>query len=148
MASAPVNRFWPAAVSAMAFVALMGILGCRRGGPQTFPVKGKVELPGGNVSHLAGSHVEAILASDPKVRASGEIQQDGSFRLETLHNGRILPGAREGNYQVRIVLTDEDSASNRRAAKTIAPRFLSSTTSGLSLQVPPPGEVTLKVSQR
>ena len=42
---------------------LLGFLGCGSGGPVTYPVRGKVELAGGDGRQLAGSHVEAALAS-------------------------------------------------------------------------------------
>jgi len=90
----------------MAVMVLFGAVGCGSAGPTTYRVNGKVELVGGEVKHLAGHHIEAVLTGEPTVRASGEIQQDGSFTLETLHAGVILKGAREGNYQVRIILSD------------------------------------------
>lgn len=130
-----------------ATVLALGLFGCGPGGPRTYPVKGAVELVEGDVKQLAGNHVEAALTTDPSVRASGEIQPDGSFRLETIHAGTILKGAREGQYQVRIILADDDPASLRRRYATLATRFLRFQTSGLSLQVPATGDLTLKVSR-
>src|SRR5687767_9565768 len=109
------------AAALLAVAGLLGALGCGPGGPKTYPVRGKVELSTGDLAPLAGSHVEAALASDLDVRASGEIQPDGSFTLQTLHDGKILKGAREGSYKARIVLTEEDSKSRRQAAKAVAP---------------------------
>ncbi len=129
----------------LAGVALFGVSGC--GGLKTYPVRGKVELVGGEVKQLAGNHVEAALQSDPTVRASGVIQPDGRFTLETLDAGVIRKGAPEGSYQVRIILSDEDKGSWQQAVQAIDPRFLEFQTSDLSFQVPT-GEVTLKVSQR
>ena len=65
----------------------LAFTGCGPGGPKTHPVRGKVELAGADAAPLAGSHVEAALVSDPNVRASGEIQPDGRFSLQTLHAG-------------------------------------------------------------
>jgi hypothetical protein len=107
-----------------------------------------VELTAGEVGHLAGSHVEAALDGDPSVRASGVVQPDGRFTLQTLHAGAVLRGAPPGKYRARIILSDEDRASRRRAAQALAPRFLQFQTSGLSFQVPSGGEVTLAVSRR
>src|SRR5438034_8880223 len=69
------------AAQAVFIITLMSNLGCGAGGPRTYPVQGKVELAGADVKLLAGSHVEFALAADPRVRASGEIQEDGSFKL-------------------------------------------------------------------
>jgi hypothetical protein len=137
-------------ISVAAFMALLAALmvaGCS-GGHRTYPVQGKVELAGGNVEHLAGANIEAALESDPTVRASGLIEPDGSFTLETLYAGIIYKGALEGNYQVRIVLSDDDKATRRAAAHALHPRFLQFQTSGLSLQVPTQGDVTLKLAPR
>jgi hypothetical protein len=133
---------------ALIALALAGVLGCGRAGPKTYPVSGKIELAAGDVKQLAGSHIEAVLDSDPSVRSSGEIKEDGTFALETLHAGVILRGAREGSYRARIILTDEDRAAKRLAAQALSTRFRSVETSGLVFQVPAENDVTLSVSQR
>jgi hypothetical protein len=127
-------------------LGLLGSLGCD--GSDTHPVTGKVAVAGGDIQPLAGSHVEAALTTDHRVRASGTILEDGTFTLETVQPGAVLPGAREGSYHVRIILADDDAKARRRAAAAIAPRFLQFKTSGLRLTVPVEEEVTLTVSQR
>src|SRR5689334_4028766 len=122
-----------APVAALAALGLLGALGCGRVGPKTYPVQGKVELASGDVRELAGSHVEAALAGDPAVRSSGEIRPDGSFSLQTLHAGVILKGARQGEYQARIILADEGGGRRRRP---LDQRFLQFGTSGLTFRVP------------
>jgi hypothetical protein len=124
------------------------VLGCDLSAPPTYAVRGKVQLAGGDVKQLAGAHVEAVLASDLRVLASGEIQEDGSFALGTIFAGQVLDGAQEGEYQVRIVLSDEDRGSRRRKGRVLAPRFAQFKSSGLFFDVPPNGDVTLKLSQR
>jgi hypothetical protein len=125
------------------------VVGCGPAGPKTYPVRGKVEIAAGDIRQLAGNHVEAALEGDPTVRASGVIQPDGSFTLETLHAGVILKGAQAGNYQVRIILADDgDSETQRLRRAALHPRFLQFQTSGLSFQVPTEGDVILKVSPR
>ena len=137
----------PARVAAGLLAAgLIAAAGCGRGGPETYPVTGRVLHSSGGEAALAGSYVEAVLQGDPTVRASGVIGPDGSFELATLLGGTILEGAREGTYSVRIIPNDEDAASTRRAAAAVAPRYLSFETSGLTLRVPPEGEVRLSVS--
>jgi hypothetical protein len=106
-----------------------------------------VELAAGDVAQLAGNQVEAALDGDPTVRASGVIQPDGTFALETLHDGVITKGAREGNYRARIILSDDDRASLRRSAQALHPRFLQFQTSGVSFQVPADGDVTVRLSK-
>jgi predicted small lipoprotein YifL len=132
----------------VAAIGLMSVIGCGNSGPKMHPVKGKVELDAGEVKHLAGSNIEAALESDPTVRSSGVINEDGSFTLETLDAGVIKKGAREGFYVVRLILPDDDKDARRAAAKTLNKRFLSFETSGLALQVPASGDVVLRVSPR
>jgi hypothetical protein len=127
----------------------MGLLaGCGPDGPKLHPVTLKVVVDGGNVADLAGSTVDAMIENDPATRASGAIEADGTVVLETLHSGKIRKGAQEGKYVVRIVLADDDPETRRKAAKAVAPKFRDFKTSGLSFQVPPPGEVTLTVNPR
>ncbi len=126
--------------------SMLGALGCGTGGPKTHPVRGRIQH--GDVAALAGSHVEAALQGDANVRASGEIQPDGSFTLETLHAGAIRKGAPEGLYRVRIVLNDDDPASGKRAGQSVARRFLSFDTSGLSIKVPAEGNPVVKITPR
>ncbi|HXG10565.1 MAG TPA: hypothetical protein VNK04_12460 [Gemmataceae bacterium] len=134
--------------AAVRVLVLVGLVGCG-GGVKTYPVNGKVVLEDGDVQQLAGSHVELMLESDPLVRASGRIRSDGTFGVETLHEGRILKGAREGTYQARIIPADEDDEGRpRRGPLPIHKRFLDFKTAGLSVKVPTEGEVILKVSRR
>src|SRR5688572_30500176 len=94
--------------AAVVALALLGLAGCGGGGIKTYPVRGKVVLADGDVKELAGSHVEFMLESDPLVRSNGIIGPDGSFQMETLHEGKILRGAPEGTYKARIIPGDPD----------------------------------------
>ena len=124
---------------------LLALVGCNRG-PKLHAVQGKLQLTGGEVADLSGSTIEAVSTSDPTVRASGEIKPDGSFTLETLQGGAIRKGALEGEYQVRFILTDEDPAARKKAAKALARRYLKTETANLSLTVPVKGEAVLAVA--
>ncbi len=132
----------------VAAVAVFALAGCGAGEPKMYPVSGKVALSGGDPQRLAGHYVEAALDGDPTVRASGVIGADGTFTLETLYAGTILKGAREGTYHVRIVPADEDDNGKKLKQPPVAARHLKFETSGLALQVPASGNVTLELSAR
>jgi len=127
--------------------AVLLAAGCAPSGPRTYPVSGRIDL-GGDVAVLAGSHVEAVLATDPYVRASGEIQPDGTFTLQSQHGGTIAGGAIEGGYTIRLLLNDDDKPRYRKAKAAVAGRFLKFESSGLTLRVPADGPVVLKVPGR
>ncbi len=95
-----------------------------------------------------GHNLEAALGTDLAVRAYGQIQEDGSFSLETLQAGVLYSGAAEGSYRVRIVLSDDDPGARRRAAQALHPRFLQFDSSGLSIQVPNNDPVTVVLSRQ
>jgi len=132
----------------VAAIGLACLLGCGNSGPKTYPVNGEVRLSGVVAAALAGHIIEASLDGEPTVRASGVIEPDGRFKLETLHAGQILTGAREGSYRARIVLSDDDARSLRVAKKTLPPRYFQFESSGLSFQVPASEDVKLEVQSR
>lgn len=144
------RRIATAGVSLLLAVATMSnLLGCGAGGPKTYPVRGTVQIEGGDIRQLAESTVEAALESDDTVRASGSIQADGAFTLETLHAGNRLNGAQAGNYRARIILSEDgDKEARRKLQSTVHARFLQFETSGLSFQVPTTGSVVLKITAR
>ena len=127
---------------------LAGTAGCGSSEPRTYSVQGSLKVAKADVGHLAGSLIEAVSDSDPSVRASGEIQSDGTFVLQSLDGGVVRSGAREGTYRVRIILNDNDGPARKRASRAIAPRYQRLESSGLTIQVPPPGEVELRVSAK
>lgn len=119
---------------------LFAVPGCAR---ETYPVEGTVVVSG-DLSALAGSVVEAVAEGEPHKRASGEIQPDGRFVLETLQDGRIHPGAPKGTYRVRIIPSDDSRQIRRKALAAIPARYLKLQTSPLTLTVPATGEIVLK----
>jgi hypothetical protein len=128
-------------------LAVVGVAaaGCGSAGPRTHPVAGRVELVGGGAGQLAGHHVEVARADDPTVRAAGVIGPDGRFRLETLAGGKVLPGAWEGEYRARLVLTDEGDGTKK---PKLPRRYLDFKSSGLTVRVPADGEVTLTLATK
>lgn len=124
-------------------LGLVALTGCGR---DTYPVEGTLEVQG-DVSALAGSIIEAAVDGDPERRASGEIQPDGTFVLETLKDGRIRKGVREGTYRVRIIPSDDDRQVRRRVLSTVGPRYLKFQTSGMTLTVPTNEAVVFKAGK-
>lgn len=124
---------------------LFAAIGCGDSGPKTYPVNGSITLPGGNVAPLAGHNIEASLDGEPTVRASGVIEPDGRFHLETIQGGAVVKGAREGSYRVRLILSDDDDASRKLAKKAIPARYFQFDTSGLTVQVPANDDVKLEI---
>ena len=98
---------------------------------------------------LAGGHVELMLDTDPTVRSDGLIEPDGSFTLQTLHQGQVLRGAPAGSYKARIILPEpEDGGGRKGRPAPVHSRYLDFKTSGLSVTVPTSGSVTLTVSRK
>ena len=128
--------------------ALLTLTGCSQSGPAVHQVQGQVQLNGGDAAPLAGHMVEIQLATNPQVRASGEIKPDGNFQLESLLEGKIRKGAPEGKYNARIVLADDDVKVKQTAAAAINPKFLQFNSSGLSIEVPSKEPVQLQIQRR
>ena len=136
-------------VVTLAVVSTLAVaMGCSRGGPKTLPVAGQVKLSGGDSSVLAGHTLEIALDSNQHIRAAGEIQSDGSFHLQTIQEGAVLSGALPGEYQARLVLSDDDTARKNLAAKTIHPRHMEFERSGLTLRVPSDQPIALEIKRR
>jgi hypothetical protein len=108
----------PDGIALVFVLALLIAAGCGRGkelrpAPPTYPVSGEVK-PGGKVP--AGAQVEfrpsvAEKANDFTARAV--IDAAGKFSLNTPFIDRVLPGAIEGDYTVRILFP---SSNNPNAA--------------------------------
>jgi hypothetical protein len=119
------------------------------GGVKTYPVAGKVEVKDGDVAPLAGSNIEFVRTDDELIRASGRISPGGEFTVTTLHDGKVLEGAPQGEYKGRIVLGDEsDEDVPKRQGDPVHRRYYDFQTSGLKLTVPPDGEVVVSLSRR
>jgi hypothetical protein len=112
------------------------------------PVAGKVEIKDGDVGILKGSHVELMQDGNPDVRPNGKIQDSGAFLIETLHQGKVLAGAPEGKYKVRIILGDEsDESVPKRKGDPIHKKYFDFATSGLAITVPG-GDYKITVSKK
>ena len=127
----------------LSLVGLLSIslLGCAGGGPEVHPVKGKVEFQGGDIRKLNEGHVEFQSMDDPKIRAAGTIQEDGTFEMGTVYNvNQEAKGVRPGKYKVRVFPEYEDD-------RVIHPKFTNYDTSGITVEVPLKEELIIKVSR-
>jgi len=120
---------------------LVGCSGEKAEGPETVPVKGKIEFTkGGNVRDLANNSivVEFQSVEQPELKAFGEILEDGSFTMSTQVNEKGKPGVVAGTHRVRL-------NADESAARFVSAKFLSHETSGITVKVPPEGELVIKV---
>lgn len=121
---------------------VLAAAGCG-GSSGAHPVAGTVNWSGGD---LAGHLVEFAHPTDPNVRGFGTIGPDGRFALERLSDGKTAPGLPAGTYQARVVINDEGDGQTKKPK--VPARYLDFKTSGWSVQVPPPGDVTLTVAAK
>lgn len=130
-------------------IVSLGLVGCREsGGAVTYPVNGTVVLESSEPALLAGHNIEIALESDPAIRAFAEIQPDGHFELNTLHEGTVHAGAIEGVYRARIILSDDDALTRKQLAKTIDPKALMFDSTPFVVQVPADDPVLISVKRR
>ncbi len=88
----------------IAWTALLAVSlgGCGASSPKTYPVKGKLVFKGDDIKRFIGGTIEFVLKDDPNVRAAGVIEEDGTFSLNTYHDGKKLKGAVPGHYQILV----------------------------------------------
>lgn len=125
-------------------VALILFVGC--GDASHESITGKVVFQGQENFAFAGDVLELRSQSDPNSHAFAELNADGSFEVDSLHDGKITRGAKPGEYDARIVIADDDAEHKQKANKAINKRYLSFETSGLKVIVPS-SQVTLEISK-
>lgn len=128
--------------SLLAFLLALAA-GCSPQGLQS--LEGKVSYQGGGFV-FAGDTIELRSAANTSLRAFGEIKPDGTFKVDTLENGKVVTGAKPGTYEARIVISDDDYEHKKLAAKSINKKYLRFEASGLSVTVPS-SAVTLTISK-
>ena len=119
-------------------VIVLGLFaGCGGGSAPTVAVDGKVTL--GDGKPLTGGFIFLIPTGPGGWEASGPIQPDGTFRLESLG----LDGAVPGEYRVKLATDPPSSARGVRKKKAVNVRidskYLDEKSSGLTVTVPPGG---------
>ena len=117
---------------------LAGILaGCGGGAAPTVAVNGKITFKDGKP--LTGGFIFLVPARQGGWEASGTIQPDGTFRLESLG----LDGAVPGDYRVKLAMEPPPSRRGARKKKTatvaIDPKYLDENSSNLTVTVPSGG---------
>ena len=112
----------------LAALLLLSAAGCGAGSARTYPVSGKV-LFREDGKPLRGGVVLFELAADPRVRASGDVEPDGSFSL----GGGTGPGAVAGDY--RVLVQPPVPEGGERGGRLIDPRYERFDSSGLRFTV-------------
>ena len=130
------------------FVWFLLVSGCADLGPRLYPVSGKVQVSGQDITVLEGSAIEVMSNTDNNIRAAGTINADGSFILETLQMGRMQKGAREGDFKARVVISDDDKAKLRLANKAVQKKYLDFESSGWKVKVPVSSDVLLNLDAK
>jgi hypothetical protein len=128
-------------------LALLGLAAC--GGPRNkiegTAVRGKVVYKGkGNVGQLAQGKVRLRSDADTTLVVFGTIEEDGTFVLGASAPGKSPGGVPAGQYKARIEPPLDDEGRPRRI---VHPKYMDFDRSGLSVTVPPPGEITLVVER-
>jgi hypothetical protein len=88
-------------------IALLAILGCNRGGEGLAIVKGKITYKGKPVPN---GTVNFLPDDGHQPSATGEIQPDGSYALQTFLSNRPSDGAVIGKHKVVIVAMEDMAA--------------------------------------
>jgi len=128
-------------------LVLIALSGCD-GRPKTYAVKGKLAFENEKIKLLAGSALVCQQQQEPYLQAQGEVQEDGSFKLQTLWNGEILPGAPAGTYRAWLHLSTENGSTERQLrAIGIDRRYLDGKASVLMFTVPSKEDVFLTVTE-
>ena len=115
-------------------LALLLIAGCGPREPATFPVEGVAELKG---KPAVGFNVEFSSQEEATkgLNAFGQVQDDGTFKVKTMVNGKEKDGAVAGMHKVVVI----PPPSGRGPAKIepVAMRYMDYGTSGLTFEVKP-----------
>jgi hypothetical protein len=128
-------------------LAIPALAGCGGGPPKIegTAVRGKVVYKGkGKVAQLAQGKVRLRTNADPNLVIVGIIEEDGTFTIGASAPGKSAGGVPAGQYKARIEPPLDDEGRPRRV---VHPRYMDFDKSGLTVTVPPPGEVTLVVDR-
>lgn len=110
------------------------VLGCGR--KSEAPLEGVVVIETESDFHFSGDTLEIRSKDRPAKVAYGEIKADGTFRIESLRDGAIVQGTSAGEYEARIVVSDDDSRHKSAALKAIPKKYMQFASSGLKVTAP------------
>ena len=118
-------------------VICFGAVGCSADKAKAFPVAGKIAYKGTNAAatKLAGTRLlfEPV-SSTEKIQLQGVVEDDGTFSLGSIVNGKIVDGVLPGEYKGRLV-PPKDDESGRPLKGLFDPRFENFDKSGIRLTV-------------
>ena len=128
----------------LAGLGLALLAGC---GKSTYPVNGRIAVPGETVSPKELTDYLVMLQSvDQPVGATGVVQPDGTFRVST-HQPN--DGAIPGKHKAVIVPPAGMGGDAPRPRSALDPKYEAFETSGLEVDVKPQtNDVTLTVQRR
>lgn len=115
-------------------IFLFGLLGCT--GERLPTLTGKVEVKAHPDLKFLSDTLEFQSVEDPNFFAYGQLTDDGTFKVETLIDGKITQGLPRGKYRARLVISDDDIDHKRSLQAKIEKRYLSFETSGWEVEVP------------
>lgn len=128
---------WPLVRLLLVVACLSVVLGCGRGGEGLAVVKGKITYKGKPVPNGTVNYLPA----DPnKPSATGEIQADGSYAMQTYLGSRPSQGAVIGKHKV-VIVAMQDMASRLPEERVPLPppivpiKYTSPATSDLKAEV-------------
>jgi hypothetical protein len=122
--------------SGLVGVVILSLAGC--GGPKTYPVRGKVTLPGGKPLVGALVEFETHLPDGQRLTAHGQTGEDGSYELKTPQLGA---GAVAGEHKVIVVppSSEPGGVAGPPSASLVHKNFQSYRTTPLKFIVKPEG---------
>jgi hypothetical protein len=123
-------------------------VGCGPGGEELHAITGKIAVVDTELADIAGSSIEVADTANENNRGFALIEPDGQFSIESLRSGEVKQGLAEGTYKARIILSDEDFESRKKAAVAIAKRYQNFDTSGLTISVPSSSDVVFLITKK
>jgi hypothetical protein len=101
----------------------------------TYPVTGKVVLPGGKAPEHATVVLHPVDESDPEpVKPRGKVAKDGTFTLTTYES---QDGAPAGEYRVTVELWLASGRGDEGPTSRLPAKYARPETSGITATIPP-----------
>jgi hypothetical protein len=139
------RRAFGPGLRAVAILLLPAAAGCGSGQPPLHPVTGRVLFDGRPATGFAVAFSSSAEATKG-VEATGRIDADGRFALETRQDGQQRPGAVAGPHRV-VILPPPGFGDDSGEIEAIPLRYADYSQSGLTAEVRPdaPNEILLEL---